>query len=1011
MARVDLIKSLSMTERMNVLIPHYSGNEDQVEDQLSNWQKRKSLCTRQHFEEYTQLLGITPKAFNIGIKRLNNKDKELLLEAMQEKAWFKLNQQIFTQVRLDVQVKPVNFSYVIRYHINYFQKQLKEKVLARFQLDEVSLKRIVDYAQKDLLSISLKTLVFDLHEQKRKTGLEGETAEERFSFYLTERFSSRQCIQIFFEEYPVLWRLLAERLQFHLDNFTAFIDSLEQSMDELKSVFQLSRPFQVSIDSMGNSDSHNKGKTVILFQINDQKLVFKFKNLTVGQRWNEFLSIIEQETGSSFYKVKRLATKGYTIEEFVEQTMCTSEKEVSDYYYRFGEYTAICYFLCGNDFHAENIIACGSHPVIIDIETLLQNDHPVLEVEDVYSKAIASKNQSVLSTSLLPATCFDNRIEPKVNEESNSLEVNMSGFSGGKQLLPFKVLKLVEENTDNVHFEYVEQYSQEKNNIPILNGQRIDPINYTDSVMRGFVDQYDFFVSNKQVLIGKIKALFDHSQVRCILKSTQQYYDMIDYGNHSSCMKDHLEREKLFENQWAFSYKNKKAIQYEIEELLTNDVPIFFTNVSTRNLLTSSGKELKDYYSRTVLDRVQARIEALSEEDKAYQLVILKSSLGNYFEGRSNYPLSDSPEKQLEDIGQYILKRAIFDRKHKKAIFLDFILENKKRDFGVTTIDFYDGMTGIYLFLLYYNTYYPTQKLQRLVQALENLIFDDSENQLTTYSVYSGKLSILVAVYYRYRLLKDEESLKRAHSIVSEINDNLGSSNYKSDWLSGVSGLIKLLSGFYKVTKDESFIKVAKQLAKQINLSEIKLSGLSHGYSGVILALNELQKYLKEKQTFSIIIQKCLERERGNFDGQIWSDLRENVNFTTQWCHGCTGIGLTRLELLKAGFRDETLQIELNACVDNVLAIDLEDDCLCHGNTGSYIFLSEVYKEGCLDTHRNSLVLQKLTEIERKLLDKGVTLEGMSDYPTLGFMTGLAGIGFNWLRMLHPEIPNLLIVE
>lgn len=1010
MAKVDLIKSLSMLERMNVLIPHYSGNEDQVADQLSNWQKRKSLCTKQHFEEYTQLLGIAPKAFNIGIKKLNHKDKELLLEALREKAWFKLNQQIFTQVSLAVQVNPVNFSYVIRYHISYFQKQLKEKVLAYFQLDEVSLKRIIDYAQKDLLSISLKTLVFDLHEQKRKNGLDGESAEERFYFYLTERFASIQLIQTFFEEYPVLWRLLAERLQFHLDNVTLFINSLVESMDNLKSVFQLSAPHHVSIDSMGASDSHNKGKSVILFRINRQKLVFKFKNLTVGQHWNDFLGIIAQETGSSFYKVKRLTTKDYTIEEFVEQTMCISEKEVIDYYYRFGEYTAICYFLCGNDFHAENIVACGSYPVIIDIETLFQNDHPMLEVDDVYSKAIASKNQSVLSTSLLPATCFSKRIEPKVKEENTSLEVNMSGFNGGKQLLPFKVLKLVEENTDNVHFEYVAQYSPEKNNIPLLDGQPIDPLNYTDSVISGFVDQYDFFVKNKQALIEKIKKLFEHTQVRCILKSTQQYYDMIDYGNHFSCMKDHLEREKLFENQWACSYKNKQAIQSEIEELLANDVPIFFTNVSTRNLVTSSGKEIKDYYSRTALDRVQARIEALSEADKAYQLVILKSSFGNYFEECSNYLLSDSPEKQLEDISQSILKRAIFDKKHEKASFLDFVLENKQRAFGIATIDFYDGLAGIYVFLLYYNAYYPTQKLQRLLQALEKLIFAD-QNQLTSYSVYVGKLSVLVALYYRYCVLKDEVSLKQAYALVHEISSNLGKITYKSDWLTGVSGLIKLLTGFYQVTKKQLFLELAVHLAKQIDLSEIKLSGLSHGYSGVIMALSALQKHLGTEQQLSSIIQQSLERERANCDGKIWRDLRENVDFTTQWCHGCTGIGLARLGLVKSGFPDEMIQLELKVCVDNVLRVELEDDCLCHGNAGSYIFLSEVYQSGMMDEQRNRLILRKLTNSKNKLLYKGVRLEGLKAYPNLGFMTGLSGIGFHWLRILHPEIPNLLIIE
>ncbi|MFD2386808.1 hypothetical protein [Enterococcus rivorum] len=93
MEKLNLVKSLSIAERMQILLPHYKGKEDEIEDQLSKWQKRKSLCKKQHFEEYTQLLGIDPKEFNIGIKRLNCKDKELLWKQLQGKAWFKLNQK------------------------------------------------------------------------------------------------------------------------------------------------------------------------------------------------------------------------------------------------------------------------------------------------------------------------------------------------------------------------------------------------------------------------------------------------------------------------------------------------------------------------------------------------------------------------------------------------------------------------------------------------------------------------------------------------------------------------------------------------------------------------------------------------------------------------------------------------------------------------------------------------------------------------------------------------------
>lgn len=1014
MKKLNLVNSLSIAERMAILVPYYKGKEKEVGNQLIKWRKRKSLCTQKHFEDYTQLLGIDPKEFDIGIKRLDSEDRTLLWGQLQETAWFKLNKKIFAQTEPTSQMEPTNFSYFTRFHMSYFETQLKKQSFLKFKFSEVSFKRLLEHTEKELLALSLKALIFDLHEEKKKRIFEGDSPEARFRFYIATRFSTAQSVETFLEEYPVLWRLLAERLQFHIDNFFLFITSLEESFEALKELFKLSTPAHILIDSWGNSDSHEKAKTVILFQINQQKLVFKYKNLEVGQRWNEFLSIIEQHTNSSFYQLKRHTSEAYTIEEFVETVSCVSQKEVSDYYYSFGEYTAICYFLCGSDFHAENIIACGDKPVLIDIETLLQNESPLVESDSLCDKEMLKKNQSVVSTSLLPITCFTNRIEPEVKIKNERIgEMNMSGFSGDKQLLPFKVLTLVEENTDNVHFEYVEHYSEEKQNIPILNGEKVDPQNYVNSVIKGFVAQYDFFVSNKQFLVSKIKEVFENTKVRCILKPTQQYYDMLGYSNHSSCMKDYLEREKLFENYWAFSYKDKRAIHHEIEDLLINDIPIFFTNVSTNSLFTSRGEEIRNYYSMTSLDRLQNRIEALSEEDKNYQLVMLSSSLKNNCNERFSYKLSESPKKQIEDIVQHILKRGIIDNQQQKVLFLDFILENEKKIFDVAAINFYDGLVGIYVFLLFYNHYYLDQGTQEMLQALEKELFENIETQLTSCSVYVGALSKLVALYYRYFLMQDASSLNLAVSLVTEISSNAVEIDDKVDWLTGISGLISLLAGFYRLTNNLVFIRLAKQLATQLDLSEIKLNGVAHGYSGVIVALNELRQLLKEteRDPYSQMIQECLASERTGFDGNTWKDFRENTNYTTQWCHGCTGIGLARLELIKSKFSNMLLMTELIACVDNVLMTDLKDDCLCHGNTGSYIFLSEVYKTGYMNKERNNQIYKRLAEIECKLLFEAVTIEGMKGYPNLGLMTGISGIGFHWLRTLQSDVPNLLLLK
>ena len=855
-------------------------------------------------------------------------------------------------------------------------------------------------------------MVVDLHDQKKKNKLRGITSVERFHSYLQLRFSTPHAFAEFFEEYPVLWRLLAERLQFHIENFICFITSVEESFKELEKLFDISGPAHLQIDSVGHGDSHAKGKNVIVFFLNDKKLVFKFRNLMIGQKWNELLSFIEQKTGSSFYKIKRVATPKYTIEEFIEVKSCTCEKELQQYYYRFGEYVAIYYFLCGNDLHSENLIAHGSYPVLIDIETLMQNDSSLEESLDLYEQATKIKNESILSTGLLPTNCFTNRIEPKVKASLNEQSgVQTSGFNGNRQLLPFKVLKVVKDRTDQIHFEYQEHYSKETENIPKLDSRIVNPLDYAEEVIRGFVAQYDFFSANKPFLIKKINNLFKESKVRVLLKSTQKYVDMLEYGQHVSCMKDYLEREKLFENKWAYPYKDKRAVGYEIEDLRVNDIPIFFSNVSTKDLYTSANRMLNDYHSRTALERVATRIATLNSIDKAYQLMLLNQSIKDQPVSSTSYQLGNQPEQQVATIIQHILSRTLTTEEHKKIVLLDFVLENGKKIYEVATHDFYDGMSGTYIFLLYEQEFYPDIQKYKILQAMEEMIFTDTMPDIESASVYIGTLSRMTALYYRYRLKRDKKSLAQVLILVSEINKQLISIPYEMDWLTGTSGLIKLLAGFYRLTSNESFIDLAEALVDKLNISIVKFSGLAHGASGVLVALSSLLPFTNKRAQYLVLIQEYLLKERKNFDGKIWQDLRENVDFHTQWCHGCTGIGLARLELLKAGISDDTSRKELLACVDQVLAVELSEDCLCHGNAGSYIFLSEVYQTEYIDKKRNKKIKQKLANIRSELLEREVVIEGMDAYPMLGFMTGLSGIGYFWLRILHPEIPNLLVLE
>ena len=59
--------------------------------------------------------------------------------------------------------------------------------------------------------------------------------------------------------------------------------------------------------------------------------------------------------------------------EFITASPCESPQEVERFYQRQGGYLALLYAIEATDFHLENLIAAGEHPVLIDLEAFF---HP-----------------------------------------------------------------------------------------------------------------------------------------------------------------------------------------------------------------------------------------------------------------------------------------------------------------------------------------------------------------------------------------------------------------------------------------------------------------------------------------------------------------------------------------------------------------------------------------------------------------------------------------------------------
>lgn len=128
----------------------------------------------------------------------------------------------------------------------------------------------------------------------------------------------------------------------------------------------------------------------------------------------------------------------------------------------------------------------------------------------------------------------------------------------------------------------------------------------------------------------------------------------------------------------------------------------------------------------------------------------------------------------------------------------------------------------------------------------------------------------------------------------------------------------------------------------------------------------------------------------------------------TAWCHGAPGIGNGRLRSLPH-FDNAEIRAEIDTALHTTLTQGFGlNHCLCHGDLGNLDLLlqaSQTLDDPKWRSQVNRLAAMILESINQHGWLCGVPL----GVETPGLMTGLAGIGYELLRLAEPTcIPSVL---
>ena len=894
-----------------------------------------------------------------------------------------------------------------------------------------------------LLRMISRTLVLEMNVARMQGQLAGETPEARFEHFV-ERLLDREIALAILQEYPVLARQLVVIIDNWVTISLEFLRHLCADWPAIRATFSVDAPAVLKALKGDVGDSHRGGRSVIIAEFDSGfKIVYKPRSMAVEGHFQELLRWVNERGEHPRFRTMVILDGGdHGWVEFIRPATCTGAAEVERFYQRQGGYLALLYALYATDFHLENLIAAGEHPVLIDLETLFFPKLRRARDEEPNSFAGDLMEGSILQTLLLP-----------MRDESDGVE--MSGLGGAPgQLSALSSPQWQGQGTDEMLFTRKRMRLPGSDNRPTLNGKDVEALQYTETIVAGFTAIYRLLQAHRHELLAKDGLLprFADDKVRVVLRATS-YYGILNYESmHPDMLRDALERDRMFDRLWAEAERlpdYARITPAECLDLCDGDVPIFHARVNSRDLLTSRDAAITNFFEASGWDQVTSRFEQLGESDLNQQRWYIRASMT---------VLAKAAEKTLRAVFYDTLtqrpaaREELLAEAHKIADRLEELARRGEGEalwiglsltpddnwaLNPTGVDLYDGLPGIALFLGYLGAVTGAARYTNMAKAalaamrkqLQTLAPD-----LPAGGAFNGWGGVIYAFAHLGALWNDAELRREAENAAETLIERLDKDEH-FDLMSGAAGCIVSLLALHRVAPSEKILAAAMKCGDHLlaNTQEMPqglgwrfrrkqenpLTGFSHGAAGIAWALLELaaaagEWRFREAALSALAFERSLfSREAGN-----WPDLREfaklpdgSPSYSTVWCHGAPGIGLGRLLALKH-LDDAETRAEIDTAIQTTLARGaLGNHSICHGDLGNLELLLQASV-----ILRDPQWQEKANRLAGGILDSMKTHGWVCGNPlsveSPGLMTGLAGIGYGLLRLAEPQrVPSVLALE
>ena len=913
---------------------------------------------------------------------------------------------------------------------------------------------LVNLADPLLLRLG-RTLALELNVARLQGLLAGETPEERYLDFLA-RLRQPQHARAILTEYPVLARQLTICIEQWVDVSLEFIQRLCVDWERIQERFCPDEKPGRLVDLMGGAgDTHRRGHSVMIAEFESGfRVVYKPKSMAVDEHFQELVDWVNgRGCRPPLRKLRILDRDAYGWVEHVQAEGCSSLEEVRRYYRRLGLYLALLYAINASDFHLENLIAAGDHPVLIDLETLFNPEFERFESSDAGTAASRAMMNSVLVVAMLPQRLWS---------MDDYAGIDISGLGGeAGQLSPDRTPQPTDVGTDAMRYVRERLELPGEANRPSLDGVESNAVDYVEDVAAGFIDMYQLLVEHRSDLLASDGPLarFETDEVRVLLRPTRTYDQLLYESFHPDMLRDGLERDRLFDHLWAVVSERShmaRAVGVEQAELQLGDIPVFTTQPRSLSLMSGSGEIIDGVLIDTGMDLVRRRVQRLSDADMHRQLWFIHSTLATLAPIGVDIDMPPDPTYRLAEatgavdsgrllaialrVAERLTETALLGEDDVTWLGLESILD-QSWDLAPLGMDLYGGIAGIGLFLAYAGARFEDERFTALARRVHHAIsqhIDLAKEVVPAIGGFEGWGGLLTTLTHLADLWDDPTIVAQAEAML-EVFPRFVAEDEAYGIVRGSAGAIGSLLAYRQafgsdqalaaaVACGDHLLSSARTMERGIGwvidrFGSTPLSGFGHGAAGIAWALLKLAEASGE-QRFRTAALQTIDYERGLFSAQAgnWLDLRgaDSISdagpppaprFATAWCHGAAGIGMARLHSLET--TDETSMCqEIDAALRTTMAHGFgQSHCLCHGDLGNLELL--LLAEQMLDDKRLTAERHRLTGTVVESIERdGWQCGGPCAVEMPTFMLGLAGIGYQLLRLAEPErTPSVLMLE